>query len=65
MMNVSNVSIETKGGVIGVENVRSIVWAWGSSPTGDSSDSHIFTIPCRDASHAQSIADRWRMVWGL
>ncbi len=38
---------------------------WVHSPTGDASDSHIFTMPCQSASQAEAIAVNWRKVWGL
>ena len=38
---------------------------WFGSPTGGSSDSHITTIPCRNAKQAEAIAKRHRAVWGL
>ena len=35
------------------------VEVWCSSPTGDSSDSHIFTIPCRDEAQAEEVFQAW------
>lgn len=41
------------------------VEVWLSSPTGDSSDSHIVTIPCLNETQAQVLADTWLRAWGL
>lgn len=38
---------------------------WFSSPTGDSSDSVIFTMTCLSGEQAQEIADMHMRVWGL
>jgi len=42
-----------------------MVEVWVSSPTGDSSDSFIYTIPCLNNAQAETIAETWRYVWGL
>ena len=36
-----------------------VVEVWCSSPTGDSSDSHIFAIPCRDEAQAEEVFQAW------
>ena len=36
-----------------------LVEVWCSSPTGDSSDSHILTIPCRDEAQAEEVFQAW------
>jgi hypothetical protein len=36
-----------------------------SSPTGDSSDSHILTIPCVNAQQAHNLAQKWAQTWGI
>ena len=41
------------------------VKVWVSSPTGDSSDSHIYDIPCLTISQARTIARQWVSVWGI
>ena len=38
---------------------------WVQSPTGDSSDSMIFTLPCTSQSQAMEISKMWRERWGL
>lgn len=42
-----------------------LVEIWVSSPTGDSSDSFIYSIPCVSPEQAQVIAKTWRDVWAL
>lgn len=41
------------------------VEVWVSSPTGDSSDSIIFTIPCLSHEQARTIALEWATMFGL
>jgi len=41
------------------------VEVWVKSPTGDSSDSFIFNIPCLSQDQAIVIAKTWRDVWAL
>lgn len=53
------------GRVIYVERIGTSVEVWIQSPTGDSSDSHIFHIPCGDEAMAKIVADIWRKAWGL
>jgi hypothetical protein len=55
----------TKGSVVGVVQIENRVDIWVASPTGDSTDSHIYTIPCRNALQAELIAEDWRKAWGL
>lgn len=38
---------------------------WFSSPTGDSSDSWIFTIPTHTTEQAEQLAQHHKQVWGL
>jgi len=38
---------------------------WISSPTGDSSDSFIYHLPCLSASQAEEVASQWQIRWGL
>lgn len=42
-----------------------LVEVWVSSPTGDSSDSYIYSIPCLSPEQAEVIAETWRSVWAL
>jgi hypothetical protein len=58
-------TITTKGTVVAVLTLESTVQIWVASPTGDSSDSHIFEMPTTSESHAHAIASMWRQVWGL
>ena len=41
------------------------VVVWVNSPTGDSSDSFIYNIPCLSDEQAIVIAKTWRSVWAL
>jgi len=41
------------------------VEVWISSPTGDSSDTHIVAIPCLSEAQAKLIATTWLSVWEL
>lgn len=41
------------------------VEVWISSPTGDSSDTHIVAIPCQSEAQAKLIAQTWLSVWEL
>ena len=57
--------ITMKGDVVAVRVVGANVEVWVASPTGDSSDSHIFTIPCRNEDQASIVSASWRKAWGL
>lgn len=54
-----------KGTPKAVITVGDLVEVWISSPTGDSSDTHIITIPCVDNAQATALAEKWLSVWGL
>jgi hypothetical protein len=54
-----------KGSAIFVQTIGSTVEVWMSSPTGDSSDSHIIHIPCINLAQAEAVARLWKGVWGL
>lgn len=41
------------------------VEVWLSSPTGDSSDSHIMHMMCMDSQQAFEIAQEWGKAWGM
>ena len=41
------------------------VIVWISSPTGDSSDSFIYDIPCMNMTQARTIARQWIGVWNI
>jgi len=42
--------------------VGSNVQLWVSSPTGDSSDSHIYNIPCMDTAQAEAVQSAWATI---
>jgi hypothetical protein len=54
-----------KGIPVSVYASESSVVVWVKSPTGDSSDSFIFNIPCLSQEQAMTIAKTWRDVWAL
>jgi hypothetical protein len=62
---------EFKGSVQAVElitgGVRGHTWVkiWVSSPTGDSSDSLQFEIPCSNESQAKAIMRAWATIWEI
>jgi len=58
-------TITMKGAVVAVLTLGSTVQIWVASPTGDSSDSHIFEMPTTSDSHAHVIANMWRKTWNL
>lgn len=57
--------VKMKGTPVGVMVVANQVQVWVSSPTGDSTDSFIYNIPCVNEQQAEVIAETWRKVWGL
>jgi hypothetical protein len=58
-------TITMKGMPVAVTQIGSLVTIWVSSPTGDSSDSHQFVMPCANEAQAEVIAHTWLKVWGL
>lgn len=54
-----------KGSVSAVTTLGAYVQVWVQSPTGDSSDCHIYEIPCVNIEQANVIAAQWRSAWGL
>lgn len=54
-----------KGDLVGTTIAGNIVSLWFASPTGDSSDSQILELVCRDNEQAELVAKRHREVWGL
>lgn len=54
-----------KGDLVATTICENIVSLWFASPTGDSSDSQILTLTCRDNEQAEFVAKRHREVWGL
>jgi hypothetical protein len=63
-MEATQVAI-AKGDLICTEVIDCVVRMWFSSPTGDSSDSHIFDMWCRDHKQAVEIANRHNKAWGI
>ena len=55
----------TKGRLVATEVIGDRLQLWYSSPTGDSSDSVITTMPCRSEQEALDLQDLHRSVWGL
>lgn len=58
-------TMETKGALVATEVIGDRLQLWYSSPTGDSSDSIITTMPCRSEEEALNLQDLHRSVWGL
>jgi hypothetical protein len=57
--------VKMKGVPSSVYAENSCVVVWIKSPTGDSSDSFIYNIPCLSQDQAEVIAETWRSVWAL
>ena len=51
-----------KGCIVGVMRSGTTIEIWVSSPTGDSSDSHCFTLPCLTEEQAETVAQAWRVM---
>ena len=64
-------STRPKGSVVAAfpvsndHNENHQVEIWISSPTGDSSDSFIYHLPCLSASQAEEVASQWQIRWSL
>lgn len=58
-------TIQMKGSVVGVMVLGESVQVWVSSPTGDSSDSFQYIIPCQTQEQATVVAEMWRKTWSL
>lgn len=59
------ISTKITGAVSVVLTLGSTVQIWMDSPTGGSSDAHIFDIPTTSEAHAHAIANMWRKAWNL
>ena len=57
--------VTMKGAVIAAYAQGNSVVIWMSSPTGDSSDSFQYHLPCVNESQAEVIAQMWKTTWGL
>lgn len=58
-------TVRMKGLPSSVYAQNNCVVIWVSSPTGDSSDSFQYSIPCLSQEQAEVIAETWRSVWAL
>jgi len=58
-------AVSLKGVPTSVYAENSCVVVWVKSPTGDSSDSFVYNIPCLSQEQALIIAGTWRKVWSL
>lgn len=58
-----NIKVSRPGDVHSVIVQGHVVEVWVSSPTGDSTDSLILTIPCRDNVQAVQVAKLWADTW--
>ena len=54
-----------KGSLVGTMVIDDRLQLWFSSPTGDSSDSVILTMPCRSNAEALELQDYHRGVYGI
>jgi hypothetical protein len=62
---MNNTTVQTKGSVTACYAEGTRVQVWVSSPTGDSSDSFNYTIPCLSETQAEAVAEMWRKAWGI
>lgn len=53
------------GTPIFVQAIGTYVEIWVRSPTGDSTDSHIYHIPCVNEIQAQNTVRIWKAVWDI
>ena len=58
-------NVRVKGDLVAAVVVGDRVTLWFASPTGGSSDSHLFDLPCRSEAQAEAVAKRHRDAWGL
>lgn len=61
----NNTKIRVKGSVVAAYASGTKVEVWVASPTGDSSDSFQFTIPCLNEHQAEVVAEMWRTIWEI
>jgi len=54
--------LEMKGLPVAVVQTGNIVTLWVSSPTGDSSDSHLFPIHCLSNEQAEQVFAGWQSL---
>jgi glutamate synthase domain-containing protein 1 len=58
-------TLHMKGSLVATQVIGNIVELWFSSPTGDSSDSHIFQMKCQSHSQAVTIANNHNAMWNV
>jgi hypothetical protein len=59
------IQLTRPGQVVAISVCDNMVTVWVDSPTGDSSDSHLFTFPARTNAQALIISEMWGKTWGL
>ena len=57
--------VRLRGSLSGTEVLGDRLHLWFDSPTGDTSDSLIYTMPCRSEAEAREIEAMHRNIWGL
>ena len=57
--------VRLRGSLSGTEVIGDRLNLWFDSPTGDTSDSVICTMPCRSEAEAREIETLHRKAWGL
>jgi len=65
MSNKTKQKARVKGECLHIDILGNNVKAWVASPTGDSTDSLIFDIPCLDSVQAEFVANIWKDAWEL
>jgi len=60
-----NTEVRLRGSLSGTEVIGDRLNLWFDSPTGDTSDSLIYTMPCRSEAEAREIETLHRQTWGL
>ncbi len=58
-------NLRVRGALVGTEVVGNSLQLWFDSPTGDTSDSVICTMPCRSEAEAHEIENLHRSQWNL
>ena len=58
-------NLRVRGALVGTEVVGNELQLWFDSPTGDTSDSVICTMPCRSEAEAHEIENLHRKQWNL
>jgi hypothetical protein len=65
VLYMNNTANPYKGTPIALQVVDNTLTVWLSSPTGDSTDSHRFTIQCLTVRQAYALAKVWQDTWGI